>query len=222
LFTGICAPTRGILLYGPPGNGKTTIAKAIATECNSKFFSVSASTLLSKWVGESERLVRTLFTLAYVHEPSIIFIDEIDSILSARSSGESEHSRQLKTEILIQIEGVTSHKGRLLVIGATNRPFDLDEAALRRMPNRIFIGLPDSESRKSQIQTFLNDVKHSVSEQELTDLVLATEGYSSSDLSAIFKDVAMSRLRDMTASKLLKLKKEDLRPVHKQDFEKTL
>jgi SpoVK/Ycf46/Vps4 family AAA+-type ATPase len=90
------------------------------------------------------------------------------------------------------------------------------------MPNRIFIGLPDSESRKSQIQSFLNDVKHSLSEQELTDLVLTTEGYSSSDLSAIFKDVAMSRLRDMTASELLRLKKEDLRPVHKQDFEKTL
>ncbi|GIL54444.1 hypothetical protein Vafri_9981 [Volvox africanus] len=150
LFRGARAPPRGLLLFGPPGTGKTLIGKAVAANISATFFSISASSLTSKWIGEGEKMVRALFALAGCLQPSVIFIDEIDSLLSARKAeGEHEASRRLKTEMLVQMDGCDpgSSERRVLVIGATNRPEELDEAARRRMPKQLYIPLPCTAAR---------------------------------------------------------------------------
>lgn len=133
------------------------IAKAIASEAKAKFFNISASSLTSKWIGESEKLARSLFALASFYQPSVIFIDEIDSILSSRNENENEASRRLKTEFLVQLDGAgTNTDDSILIIGATNRPHEIDDAVIRRMTKRLYIPLPNKESRK---ELLLNVIK---------------------------------------------------------------
>ncbi|OQV23633.1 Spastin [Hypsibius exemplaris] len=219
VFTGLRAPARGLLLFGPPGNGKTLLAKAVATESRQTFFNISASTLTSKWVGEGEKLVRALFACAKELQPSIIFIDEIDSILSARKDSEHDAVRRLKTEFLVQFDGVgTSSEDRILVMGATNLPQELDLAALRRFPKRIMIPLPDDEARMSMIKRLLRDHQHSLTQADFDEVAVATEGYSGSDLAALAKDAAMGPIREIDPSRVPTLKHKEIRPITKEDF----
>jgi len=195
LFTGKRKPWKGILLYGPPGTGKSYLAKAVATEADSTFFSISSADLVSKWLGESEKLVRNLFEMARESKPSIIFIDEIDSLCGSRNEGESESARRIKTEFLVQMNGVGNDTEGVLVLAATNIPWSLDSAIRRRFEKRIYIPLPEAPARARMFQIHLGKTPHKLTPEQFKQLGEMTEGYSGSDVSIIVRDAIMQPIR---------------------------
>ena len=195
LFTGKRRPFKGILLYGPPGTGKSFLAKAVATEADSTFFSVSSSDLVSKWQGESEKLVRNLFELAREAGKAIIFIDEVDSLCGSRSEGENESARRIKTEFLVQMDGVGKGKSEVLVLGATNVPWELDAAIRRRFEKRIYIPLPEAVARSYMLKLHIGDTPNDLSEDDFDRLGRLTEGASGSDMSVLVREALMEPLR---------------------------
>lgn len=195
LFVGNRKPTSGILLYGPPGTGKSYLAKAVATEANSTFFSVSSSDLVSKWMGESERLVKQLFTMARENKPSIIFIDEVDALCGPRGEGESEASRRIKTELLVQMNGVGNDSQGVLVLGATNIPWQLDAAIRRRFERRIYIPLPEVEARTRMFEINIGEVPCECTNADYRTLAEMTDGYSGHDVAVVVRDALMQPIR---------------------------
>ncbi|KAK7519906.1 putative vacuolar sorting ATPase Vps4 [Phyllosticta citriasiana] len=195
LFTGKRQPWKGILLYGPPGTGKSYLAKAVATEANSTFFSVSSSDLVSKWMGESERLVKQLFNMARENKPSIIFIDEIDALCGPRGEGESEASRRIKTELLVQMDGVGKDSKGVLILGATNIPWQLDAAIRRRFQRRVHISLPDLPARMKMFELAVGSTPCSLKPEDFKELGRLSEGYSGSDISIAVQDALMQPVR---------------------------
>ncbi|WZN65423.1 AAA-ATPase [Chloropicon roscoffensis] len=194
-FTGKRKPWSGFLLYGPPGTGKSYLAKAVATEADSTFFSVSSSDLVSKWLGESEKLVANLFNMARENAPSIIFIDEIDSLCSARGDNESEAARRIKTEFLVQMQGVGHNSDRVLILGATNLPYSLDQAVRRRFDKRIYIPLPEEHARATMFKVHLGETPHDLTNADYAELARKTEGLSGSDIAVVVKDVLFQPVR---------------------------
>lgn len=215
-------PLFNNILYNSFSIGKTLIGKAIAHESGATFFSISSSSLTSKWIGEGEKLVRVLFAVAAYRQPAVIFIDEIDSLLTQRQSNENEASRRIKTEFLIQLDGTgTSGQGRVLVIGATNRPQELDEAARRRFTKRLYIPLPEIDDREALIRVLLKSNHHLLHDHDIRTLAKETEGFSGADLKALSTDAAMGPIRQLGA-KALEVSISDVPPISYRHFRQSL
>nr|XP_012591465.1 fidgetin-like protein 1 isoform X3 [Microcebus murinus] len=198
IFTGLRGPPKGILLFGPPGTGKTLIGKCIASQSGATFFSISASSLTSKWVGEGEKMVRALFAVARCQQPAVIFIDEIDSLLSQRGDGEHESSRRIKTEFLVQLDGATtSSEDRILVVGATNRPQEIDEAARRRLVKRLYIPLPEASARKQIVINLMSKEQCHLNEEEIERIVQQSDGFSGADMTQLCREASLGPIRSL-------------------------
>ncbi|KAI3919577.1 hypothetical protein MKX01_018400 [Papaver californicum] len=226
-------PCKGILLFGPPGTGKTMLAKAVATEAGANFINISMSSITSKWFGEGEKYVKAVFSLASKIAPSVVFVDEVDSMLGRRENpGEHEAMRKMKNEFMVNWDGLrTKDKERVLVLAATNRPFDLDEAVIRRLPRRLMVNLPDSTNRSKILKVILAKEDLS-SDLDLDAVASMTDGYSGSDLKNLCVTAAHCPIREI----LEKEKKEktaalaagksppalsvssDIRPLNMDDF----
>ncbi|XP_055934612.1 katanin p60 ATPase-containing subunit A-like 2 [Argiope bruennichi] len=201
LFSPALSTWKSILLYGPSGTGKTLLSSVAAISSNAAFFNINISTLVSKWRGESEKLVKVLFDLAKFYAPSVIFIDEVDSLMSHRGC-DHEASRRMKTEFFLQMDALTSSNKFVLFLGATNMPWELDTAILRRMEKRIFISLPDTISRYCLFEKFLSSFQIADNVKlklnlDYGELAKATENYSASDIELVCKEVKMNCIREI-------------------------
>ena len=190
----------GMLLYGPPGTGKTMIAKAIACEVGATFYAVKGSDIVSKWVGESEQNINALFDSARQNELSIIFIDEIDSLLGKR--GVDTHNDKRVNEFLQQIDGFGSDSSKILLLGATNRPWDIDSAAMRsgRFSEKIYVPLPDRKARRFLFDKYLKGLPLA-SDVDIDELVTLTEGYSGADINEICDSAKIEPLKKSIISR---------------------
>ncbi|KAL2261261.1 hypothetical protein VTK26DRAFT_4501 [Humicola hyalothermophila] len=225
----LLAAPSGVLLYGPPGCGKTMLAKAVAHESGASFINLHISTLTEKWYGDSNKLVRAVFSLARKLQPAIIFIDEIDAVLGTRRSGEHEASGMVKAEFMTLWDGLTSTNAagvpaRIVVLGATNRINDIDEAILRRMPKKFPVPLPGMRQRRRILQLVLGDTKRDPEHFDLDYIARVTAGMSGSDLKEACRDAAMVPLREYirqhraSGASMSRVNPDHVRGIRTEDF----
>ncbi|KAK6926062.1 AAA-type ATPase, N-terminal domain [Dillenia turbinata] len=218
----LLGPQKGVLLYGPPGTGKTMLAKAIAKESGAVFINVRISNLMSKWFGDAQKLVAAVFSLAYKLQPAIIFIDEVDSFLGQRRSSDHEAMTNMKTEFMALWDGFTTDQSaRVTVLAATNRPSELDEAILRRLPQAFEIGIPDQKERVEILKVILKGerVEDDIDYDYISSLC---EGYTGSDLLELCKKAAYYPIRDLLDAEKSGRGSSVQRPLSQEDLEKVL
>ncbi|EGR29923.1 katanin p60 subunit a, putative [Ichthyophthirius multifiliis] len=234
-FRGIRRPLKGVLMFGPPGTGKTMLAKAVATLGKTTFFNVSASSLASKWRGDSEKLVRILFEMARYYAPSTIFFDEVDALGSKRTEGECESNRKMKAEMLIQMDGVSNsssdekERKQVMVLAATNRPWDLDEALRRRLEKRILIPLPSILGRKQMFEICMKKI-NCRADIDWDEIVRKTEGYSGADIALVCREASFMPMRDILKQEggfknienINNLAQNGETPLSQSDFERAI
>ncbi|WP_297501563.1 AAA family ATPase, partial [Thermococcus sp.] len=220
-------PPKGILLYGPPGTGKTLLAKAVATESEANFIAIKGPEVLSKWVGESEKRIREIFRKARQAAPTVVFIDEIDSIAPARGMEGDRVTDRLINQLLTEMDGIQENSG-VVVIGATNRPDIIDPALLRpgRFDRLILVPAPDEKARLEIFRVHTRKVPLA-EDVSLEDLARKTEGYTGADIEAVVREAAMLAMRRALHEGIIRpgMKADEVRQkvkVTMEDFEEAL
>ncbi|XP_072330254.1 fidgetin isoform X1 [Scyliorhinus torazame] len=220
VFTGLSALPRSILFFGPQGTGKTLLGRCIASQLGATFFRINGSALISKWLGEGDKIIQASFLVARCRQPSVIFISEVDLLLSSQVNEEPSPISRIKTELLMQLDtSVTSVEDQVVVICATNKPEEIDEAGRRYFMKRLLIPLPDSTARHQMVIHLLSQHNYCLSDKEIALIVQRTESFSGLDVVRLCQEAMVGPLHTMQGTDLSTIMPNQLRPITYQDFD---